>query len=744
MKYKIKGSKRAFTLVLVVALAVAAGSVLYWRQITSWLERDAQVSLEADAKENATNISHLLSIQLQVLTAVAVSLEEEELEDNARLISYLNEQNRRNSFQRMGFQFPDGKTLFSSGHTQRNFLSKSDVDATYEHSHFISAPRPDPFGTEPIVTLAVPVRKDHKGYGIVFATHPVSFYAQALAVSSLGSNGLSLLLDREGNVLISYPQVAVKNIFEIARGSVYDAGKSAEQIKQHLAQGESGTTGYVYNHAHRFASYVPLGYNGWYVMSVLPTQSVAEKAQRLVLLSLVLCLSVIGVLSFLLIFILRLQYQSAKELYKMGFIDPLLKSDNLNAFRLKFADAAQALREKKTPPALLVANINQFKAINDMYGFERGDEILLQVARSLQNELQEDELFCRSGSDVFLLLLACPDPETLGKRVEKMLENAGHGCNIEHKQVHLRLTGGIYILEEEIPFYIMLDRANLAAASAKQRAGSLYGFYESESLRRLVTEKRIESDMEHALQNAEFKLYLQPKCDFKTGRIVSAEALVRWQHATQGMIRPDWFIPVFEKNGFVVPLDWYMFRQVVQALKKWIDGKLPVVPVGVNFSRLHLDEPDFIGKIVRIADEIGVPPRLLEIELTESVVCGNLERMKGVIDELHAAGFSVAMDDFGAGYSSLNVLKNLDFDCVKLDKEFLAKGEGNPRQLQVISGLVRMIKELGCHVVAEGVETQEQAKFLASIGCDMAQGFLYSRPLPASEFEMKLQDEAKK
>ena len=185
-----------------------------------------------------------------------------------------------------------------------------------------------------------------------------------------------------------------------------------------------------------------------------------------------------------------------------------------------------------------------------------------------------------------------------------------------------------------------------------------------------------------------------------------------------------------------------MLRQTLQMLKKWSDAKNPVVPIGVNFSRLHLDEPDFIRKIAQMTDEIGVEHRLLEIELTESAVCGNLEQMKGVIDELHAADFSVAMDDFGSGYSSLNVLKNLDFDCVKLDKEFLAKGEGNPRQLQVISGLVKMVKELGCHIVAEGVETEDQAAFLRSVGCDMAQGFLYSRPLPADEFEKKLQEES--
>ena len=163
------------------------------------------------------------------------------------------------------------------------------------------------------------------------------------------------------------------------------------------------------------------------------------------------------------------------------------------------------------------------------------------------------------------------------------------------------------------------------------------------------------------------------------------------------------------------------------------------VPVGVNFSRLHLDDPHFIDTLVQTVDRAGVEHCLLEVELTESVVFGHVERMKQVIDGLHEKGFSVAMDDFGSGYSSLNVLKNLYFDCVKFDKEFLASGEGNPRMRQIIAGAVKMIKELSCTIVAEGVETQEQADFLSGIGCDLAQGYFFSKPLPAAEFTQRLE-----
>lgn len=177
-----------------------------------------------------------------------------------------------------------------------------------------------------------------------------------------------------------------------------------------------------------------------------------------------------------------------------------------------------------------------------------------------------------------------------------------------------------------------------------------------------------------------------------------------------------------------------MLKQTLALLKSWKEQGLRVVPIGINFSRLHLDDPSFVPELARLADEYGVEHHLLEAELTESVVFGNTAVMKRFVDDLHQNGFTVAMDDFGSGYSSLNVLKNLDFDCVKLDKEFLMREEGSARMRAIISGLVSMIKSLGGSIVAEGVETQEQAQFLQSIGCDLAQGYFFHKPLAAQDF----------
>ncbi|MBQ7908321.1 MAG: EAL domain-containing protein [Elusimicrobiaceae bacterium] len=745
MKYKITGFKRSFGIIFTAVLAVTAGSVVYWQQVTQRLAVEARQSIVIVSRELAENFERLLGAELQVLTALSVSLEEPDvLKSKPQLITYLNRQNRRNSFEMTGVQFPNGEAVFSNGLTRKNFLSKDEVDTAYEHSHYVSSRRKDPFSQKNILVLAIPLRSNGEKLGLVFATQSVEFYEQALAASSMHGEGLSFILTKTGEVVISYPEVPFGNMFEFSQKAVFDRNLSNAQMKNDIASGKEGLTGYSVDGLHRFVSYRPLAYNGWYGLSVLPTQSMAEKAQELLLMSLILCLSIIAVLVVLLIFILRMQYQSSKALYQMGFVDPLTKTDNLNAFRLKFSKTAEDFKAKGVPVALALVNVNRFKAVNDIYGFEQGDQILKQVAEALQGGLEEGELFCRSGADVFLLLVACPNRDELGRRLDALLDRAGRFCRTEGECLPLSLTCGVYLIDEDVPFYLMMDRANLAWASAKQHAGKTCAFYDEAYRREIVNEKRIESSMEQAMLNGEFQLYLQPKCDFKTGITRSAEALVRWEHPEKGLIPPDSFIPVFERNGFVLKLDLFILEESLRLLKRWLEEEKPVVSIGVNFSRLHLEDPSFIDTLTDMADQYAVPHSLLEIELTESVVFGNIERMKQVIDGLHEKGFSVAMDDFGSGYSSLNVLKNLYFDCIKLDKEFLARGEGNPRMRQVISGAVKMIKGLGSSIVAEGVETREQADFLNRIGCDMAQGYLFSRPLPVAEFEKRLQDEIQK
>ena len=249
-----------------------------------------------------------------------------------------------------------------------------------------------------------------------------------------------------------------------------------------------------------------------------------------------------------------------------------------------------------------------------------------------------------------------------------------------------------------------------------------------------LTEREMEGIMEEALAEKQFLAYYQPQYNHTTGLLVGAEALVRWKHPNHGLIAPANFIPLFEKNGFITKLDLYVFEQVCIFLRKCIDEKLPLVAISTNFSRYDIFQPDFVEELETIRLRHDVPVKYLRVEITESSVMGNHTQANEVMKALHEHGYVVEMDDFGSGYSSLNVLKDIDMDIVKLDMLFLSEEGSRHRGGIILSSVVRMFKWLGLPVIAEGVESIEQADFLKSIGCDYMQGYLYAKPLPGEEF----------
>ena len=480
---------------------------------------------------------------------------------------------------------------------------------------------------------------------------------------------------------------------------------------------------------------MPLEVNGWYMVSSVPAKYVEEQATQVAKLSLVLFGVVFFVFYLLMFFIMRVRDDSNRQLFTTAFVDPLTGADNFNRMCEQFQSRLAGLNGKA---ALVLFDINKFKVINDLHGYERGNEVLKGVARVLQQELAPEESFCRLAADNFVLLLKYDDHRVFLKRLHTLGTQLKRNCTVAESCLVLDIAFGIYEITEDIPFYIMLDRAHLALERAKTRTFDKCEFYNVADRDRIITEQQIENTMEAALANREFEIYLQPKCDFVTGEILGAESLVRWNHEGR-VVRPDEFIPLFERNGFILKLDMFIMEEAARLLAKWKANGTPVVPLAVNFSRLHLNDSRLIPQMRRIMAQYNVPNKLLEAEITESVIFNNLERAQEVIGGLHLYGFPVAMDDFGSGYSSLNVLKELKFDSIKLDKEFLCGFEENPRAQKVIEGAISMIKNLGVKVVTEGVETREQADFLRRCGADLAQGYFFSRPVTVSTFEQLLQ-----
>ena len=285
------------------------------------------------------------------------------------------------------------------------------------------------------------------------------------------------------------------------------------------------------------------------------------------------------------------------------------------------------------------------------------------------------------------------------------------------------------------------DKANIARKNAKD-INSYYlcsnAYYNDIEHQKMMKEKDMENMMEKALEEEQFIVYLQPKVSLKTGKVIGSEALVRWDNPINGLIPPNDFIPFFEKNNFIVKLDMYVFEKVCQILRKWIDEGIDVLPISVNLSRNHLQNSDFLKDYKNIQSKYQIPSELIEIELTETVVFENLEILRHIINEIHNCGYKCSMDDFGSGYSSLNVLKEIPVDILKLDKVFFGK-ENNQRANDIVESVIRLAKKLGMETIAEGIETIPQVELLRSMECDMIQGYVFSKPVPVDEFEKIIQ-----
>lgn len=409
-----------------------------------------------------------------------------------------------------------------------------------------------------------------------------------------------------------------------------------------------------------------------------------------------------------------------------------------------FLEKAKTILEKEkgaTQRVLVYCDLERFKLINDSYGYQTGDELLRQIATILDANLDSDELFCRAYADRFILLLKTGSRDEIVGRLRKLHEECPRlpqesaGCSWQ-----ISIRSGIYEIKDwTMDVRTMAERANIACDEADDTNLCL-AFYDESSLQSMLLEQSIETSMEHALDKRQFLLYLQPKYLLADGKLCGAEALVRWSHPSLGLLLPDQFLPTFERTGFIRKIDLYMFERVCATMRRWLDSGWEMFPISVNLSRSHLDDLGLVPVLTSLVRYYGIPCNLLELEITENSFRDDEAGMMRMLSELKAEGFSVAMDDFGTGFSTLNILKDIPLDTLKLDKGFLDECVESERGRSVITDVVTMAQHLHMHVICEGIETESQYLFLKDIGCEMGQGFYFAKPLSVSDFEARAID----
>ncbi len=410
----------------------------------------------------------------------------------------------------------------------------------------------------------------------------------------------------------------------------------------------------------------------------------------------------------------------------------------------KLIDDTEKLFKRSHPEkwAMVLFDINKFKFVNDRLGFAEGDRMLARVYKTLDDSMENGELCCRISDDNFACIIENATDNEISARLNSIFAEFDRRNSVFVKYP-VDFSAGVCRLGQcnkrpgsrMVDINVALDRCSIAKKTLKGKRGTSIAFYDGKIRDQALREKDYENIMPTALEEHEFECYLQPKYSLRTRHIEGAEALIRWNSKDFGFVFPNEFIPLSEKNGFVVELDFFVLEEVCRMMRRWIDnGKKPIV-VSVNQSRLHLNHDDYIWRLREIIDKYDIPYEYIELELTESVFMDNTDTLLTIMHKLHEIGFKLSLDDFGSGYSSLNMLKDIPVDVVKIDREFFNGTVNSEKGRAVISTVVDLAKNLDMEVISEGVETKEQVDFLADIDCAMVQGYYFAKPMNLKDFE---------
>lgn len=429
-------------------------------------------------------------------------------------------------------------------------------------------------------------------------------------------------------------------------------------------------------------------------------------------------------------------------LQRIKGIDQLTGVMSYEKFRI---EALRLLKRKKKPFALIFLGIQDFARINDEYGYVTGDEVLKTFAQLIQRDVSDDELFCRVKGDDFIVIINQCSMETISKRLHYYTEELTVHFRQRYAGILVNCFGGIYAIpSEETDINRSIDKAMKARNLAKTNfyeTGGVY-VYSKEFETRENEKEAMNRTMRDSLEEGRFCVYFQPKVDITTGKLSGAEALVRLKDKDGKLIPPGKFVPLAEESGLIVEIDQFVYEETFRLMRQWLDEGKGVPVVSVNLSRLHLMDDHLPENMKELSGSYGLKPEQIELEITESVFFQDAERLIDMIKRLKAVGFVISMDDFGAGYSTLNFMKSLPVDIIKIDGGFFMKNRMDDKNKAVISAVMQLSNNLNFRTVSEGVETDEQVEFIKDQGGKYVQGYYFYKPLPPEEFEQLLESKS--
>lgn len=740
----IRSYYKSFGFILALLIVASISLFYYTAAVRDSYQNEIILSLEEVSAQSQRVLQTMVDGKKELMIETARRMSAlYDIVNIYELTGTLESTRKDNGFLRMGIITPDGAAYTTDRETM-SLMDRGYVKHALAGETGISEPMTDRAGGGEINVYYTPIYKDGGICAVLFGTYAISEMEKQMTISSFDNQGYAYIVTLDGrcvvNPTLEGKSIGKNNIYEVLNQYSEKNLIQSNQMKQELLEGQEGYIKFEHD-GYQYMYYAPLGINDWQLLTVAPAKILDEKMNTALSLTYILSFFLILIFITIVIYIVQAHKNSKKELLQLIYTDEITGGYSY----AKFKAAAFGIMQRTPAEKMYVLNIDidDFKFVNETFGYDKGDALIRHIHKNLAMWRKSGEIYARQGADVFVALIFADSKDEVRERLDVLCSMLQSYFSDGSDKIPIVPSIGVFQMKDEkksVDF--CLDCATMARNLVKGHYNSYYAFYDRKLRQQLRLDRKMETDMEEALRNGEFLVYYQPKYDAFTKEIVGAEALVRWEQQDGSVLPPGQFIPLFEKNGFIAQLDEFVYATVCQQQKNWMDMGYEILPISVNLSRIKLYDPKFVNRYVEILENLQIPIKCLEVEITESVFIEKQHRILEAVNNLHHAGFVIVMDDFGTGYSSMSMLKTLPFDCLKLDKSF-ADDIGDERGDMIINGILQLTHSLGLRVVAEGVETPEQYEYLKHCKCDTIQGYLFAKPMPQPEYTKLLKKDGR-
>ena len=724
---------RFFVLVFlgVFAIAIIIAFPLF---LTNELDNQNQDFLKEFSAKNGESVGFKFQEQAAYLYYFANAVDTTKLDNPKAAINSIGDIPKNDHYKRYGIATLDGKAYTSDGKSI-DLAHDEHIKECVEKDGFIVCRMKtnESIDGDEVFVMHIPLKHEGETKAVFFLVFTIDQIMANFESSAFNKSEFFFVVDYEGNNIMStHPNEKFRNIDNVFYTLPLDEKYQGSRILDIQEDMKNGETGVLFSSQNTdfYLYYAPLNFNDWYLFSVIPTSAVTENRNT--------ALSYVGIMTFFLVtvFILFTIYAVSSERRKKEELDKVLYTDSLTggASYAKFCLDVKKQLSKNQKAAYVVMDLDNFKLVNDYYGYEMGNKTIKHIDTLWRKMLKDNEFVGRIAADRFAVYLRYSSEEELNKRLEKFCADC-RTFNDKNMSNYILVPsiGVYYVTEKNIDIQKMQNCAVMAKSLVKGDSESTIAVYTGKIKRDLTRKKLFSDELAHAIRNNELSVVLQPQYNTETGKICAAEMLVRWKREDGTYVPPSEFIPIAEERGFIKDIDRFVFHRACVAQQDLIQRGFEPIDISVNLSQQTLHDPKLIETYLGIIEETGADISHIHLEITETTLHNNQRSFLRLLRRLHKAGFKILLDDFGTGYSSLMLLKSMPIDALKLDKSFIDDYE-HPRGRNIIECVIDMTKKLDITIIAEGIETAEQYEYIKSQKCDIVQGYYFSYPLEYRKF----------